>query len=245
LNKSFAKVAKIQGKEIWKCIKDGASERLVDQTVEACAIADNRGKVEKAKRHTILREIVRCPTWDIPDFAHTSGDEVNHAAVHKELDLVHEIFGSDLSAAIKPASSHPALSKCQVAVAKALSKCRNAKLKAFNDCKKNGLKGKKAPPEASLPFDDRSDVALCMGQDPRGRVSEVCETKLADKINRVCQVGDISIAFPGCSGTDHNQLGTCLDRLVRCQVCLGLNAADDLTTDCDGFDDEAVNQSCP
>jgi hypothetical protein len=34
-------------------------------------------------------------------------------------------------------------------------------------------------------------------------------------------------------------------RVVECQVCLGLNAADDLVRDCDAFDDGAVNGTCP
>ena len=40
-------------------------------------------------------------------------------------------------------------------------------------------------------------------------------------------------------------LGDCLDRLVECRVCLGLNAADALNRDCDDFDDGLTNGTCP
>jgi hypothetical protein len=34
-------------------------------------------------------------------------------------------------------------------------------------------------------------------------------------------------------------------RIVRCEVCRGLNAVDDLACDCDTFDDDVANASCP
>ncbi len=54
LNKDLAKVAKIQGKEICKCIKDFAKGKsLPNPTLEACTTADNRQKVAKATAKTI------------------------------------------------------------------------------------------------------------------------------------------------------------------------------------------------
>ena len=58
---------------------------------------------------------------------------------------------------------------------------------------------------------------------------------------------EVQAAFPGeCSGSANlADLGDCLDRLVECRVCLGLNAADALSRYCDNFDDGVVNGSCP
>jgi cysteine-rich repeat protein len=245
LNKNFAKVAKVQGKDISTCIKDGSKGKLVVQSIEACTTADNRDKVDDATDKTLSKERIRCRFPNFPDFGYTSGTNVNQVAIEKELALMHEVFGSDLDAAIIAEADDRDASRCQLAALKATQKCQDAKLKAFNKCKKNGLKGKQAPPGADLPFDDRSDLELCMGYDPKRKIPKFCNTKLAEKINDDCVGVDTVFAFPPCNTGDRGQLRTCLDELVKCQVCLGVNAADDLVRDCDEFDDGAVNGSCP
>jgi cysteine-rich repeat protein len=245
LNKNFAKVAKVQGKDIGTCIKDGSKGKLLGQSIEQCTTAENRDKVDNATDKTLSRERIRCRFPDFPDFGYTSGTDVNQAAIEKELALIHEVFGPDLDAAIIPEANNKDASRCQVDVAKATQKCQVTKLKAFNKCKKNGLKGKAAPPGADLPFDDRSDLALCMGYEAQGKIFKFCNTKLAAEINDTCGGVDTVAAFPPCNTGDRGQLRTCLDELVECQVCLGLNAADDLVRDCDEFDDGLANGSCP
>jgi cysteine-rich repeat protein len=245
LNKNFAKVAKVQGKDICTCIRDGSKGKLGAQSIEECSTSDNKNKVDDATDKTLSKERIRCRFPDLPDLGYTSGANVNQVAIGKELALIHEIFGSDLDASIISEADNQDASRCQVEVAKATQKCQDAKLKAFNRCKKNGLKGKVAPPGADLPFDDRSDLALCMGYDPKGKIPKFCNTKLAEKINEGCAGVDTVVAFPPCNTADRGQLRTCLDELVECQVCLALNAADDLVRDCDAFDDGAVNGSCP
>jgi hypothetical protein len=111
-------------------------------------------------------------------------------------------------------------------------------LKEFNKCKKKGLGG-------TFPFGRASDLGRCMGLDMNGKIAKACDTKLAEKIDRRCTGVDTAAAFPGCNTSDSGELGVCLDGLVKCRVCLALNAADGLGKDCDLFDDTLDNDSCP
>ncbi|MCZ6571373.1 MAG: hypothetical protein O7B23_14565, partial [Deltaproteobacteria bacterium] len=79
LNKNFAAVAKAQGKDICKCIKDGAQGKLGPMTIEACTTADSNGKVDKAKQKTISKEFKDCAA-SFPAFGATDSATVNQVA---------------------------------------------------------------------------------------------------------------------------------------------------------------------
>jgi hypothetical protein len=244
LNKNFAKVASAQGSDICKCIKDGSMRKLTGQTIEECATADNKGKVGKAKGKTSAAA-AKCSV--APDFGTTDPNTVNAAAMTKELDLVHALFGSDLDAVIvdqkDPGDPNPGASKtaakCQIGVAKAAKKCQDTKLKVFNKCKKDGLK------EASI--HSAETLAECMGQDPDGKIQKACVTKLGGEIDKRCTGLDYATLFAGdCSeAATLADFKSCVEARVECHMCLGLNAADGLQRDCDPFDDGLFNASCP
>ncbi len=85
-----------------------------------------------------------------------------------------------------------------------------------------------------------------MGIDPKGRVEKACDTNLADKIGKKCGGSvDAAAAFPGCGTGDLGELKDCIDAMVECAVCKSLNEADDLSRDCEAFDDGQANGSCP
>ncbi|MCH6562087.1 MAG: PQQ-binding-like beta-propeller repeat protein [Myxococcales bacterium] len=237
LNKNFAKVAKTQGKDNCSCIKDFAKAKLTG-TIESCLTSDLKGKVAKAKSKTESDESKNCAA-STPDFGATSSSVVNATAMQKELDLIHDVFGSDLDAAIFTEEAEKDLSKCQQQAAKQVKKCQDTKLKEFNKCKKSGLKDES--------IQSASDLAVCMGLDLKGKIAKDCVTKIDDKLSKKCGSAVIATVFPGeCSGSSNlAELGDCLDRLVECRVCLGLNAADALSRDCDEFDDGLTNGSCP
>jgi hypothetical protein len=238
LNKGLAKVAKTQGKDIGKCIKDGSKGKLGAQSIEECLTADNKGKVDKAKQKTLSKAGPKCTA--APSVGANDPNTVNRVAVEKELALIHEIFGSDLDAVILDAREDAEAdgAKCQVALAKAAQKCQDAKLKEFSKCKKAGLK------DGSIRR--ASDLQLCMGLDPKQKIKKACETKLGGAVSKKCPGSvDLAAAVPGCNTGDPGQLAACVDRLVECQVCLALNEADRLARDCDLFDDTLDNDSCP
>ncbi len=173
---------------------------------------------------------------------------MNNAAVQKELNLVHAVFGSDLDVVIatEALAVDKGRSKCQQGVAKSVKKCQDAKLKEFNKCKKNGLKDQSI--QSAL------DLQGCMGQDPKGKIAKACDPttgKIKRSIDKKCGSVDFPgafpqvIAIPGCGTDDPALLATCLDQIVECHVCLALNTADALARDCDEFDDGVVNGSCP
>lgn len=234
LNKNFAAVAKAQGKDICKCIKDGAQGKLGPMTIEACTTADSNGKVDKAKQKTISKEFKDCAA-SFPAFGATDSATVNQVAVDKELALIHAVFGSDLNQAIVLRENGKSAHKCQVDVVKATKKCQDAKLKAFNSCKKAGLK--------DGGITDRLDLEACMGLDPKGKIQSACVAKLGDKITKKCSGVDQATAFPG-ECFDAVDLQACLDQLVECGVCLALNVADGLSRNCDELDDGMLNLSC-
>jgi glycerophosphoryl diester phosphodiesterase len=255
LNKGLAKVAKTQGKDIGKCIKDGSKGKLEGQSIEECITADNKGKVAKAKQKTISKASPLCGVP--PDFGPSDPNTVNQVAVEKELSLIHEVFGSDLDAAtaIISAADNKDGSKCQQGVAKAMKKCQDAKLKVFNACKKSGLSAKSSsrivnPLGLAGCFSGRGDS---IAADVKGKVAKACDPgtgKIKTTIDKKC-VADLG-AFAGCNDPNGplpsaGELATCIDRLVECEVCLALNAADDLYHyhDCDLFDDGEANGSCP
>jgi cysteine-rich repeat protein len=252
LNKNFAKVAKAQGKVIDKCLKDGAKDKLENQTIEECSTADNDGKVANAKQKTITKASGKCSVP--PDFGPTDPNTVNRVAIDKELGLIHDIFGSDLDTAILPQSGLTSdQSKCQLAVAKAAKKCQDAKLKVFNKCKKDGLKSKTVPPGVVLPVDTAGDLEQCMGFDPKGKTEKACDPttgKIRSTIDKKCGGVDFPGTFPelltipGCGTNDHEAVAACVDQIVECQVCLALNQVDGLSRDCDLFDDGTPNASC-
>ncbi len=154
-----------------KCIKLGAKGAF-DGTIEACA--NDTGtfgadKVANAKQKTIDKQNAKCT--EAPEFGATNAASVNHAAMMKELDLIHGLFGPNLDLVILP-SGDPG-SKCQLDVARAAKKCQDAKLKAFNRCKKSGLE------DGSIT--EASGLEACMGADPKGKIQKACVDKLSVK----------------------------------------------------------------
>ncbi len=240
LNKDFGKVAKAQGKEICKCIKDFAKEK--NGSAVACIAADADQKVAKVLSKTVLDETKNC-TVETPDFGPTSATAINDAAVQKELDLFEDLFGTDLDAAIvlESALLGKDKSKCQLATAKALKKCQLTKLKEFNKCKKEGLK--------AATVHDAVTLGACIGKDAKGKIAKACDTKLFGTMIKKCldKGQDYASLFPGiCVGeASWGDFHGCIEARVECRVCLALNAADGSKRNCDQFDDGLFNATCP
>lgn len=111
-----------------------------------------------------------------------------------------------------------------------------AKLKVFNNCKKAGLK--------AYYINSRARLEECLDEiiaDPRGKIAKIIAS-LDNTMDRKCGAY-LADAFPGvCAG--QAEFAQCVDTLVECRACLMINAMDDLSKDCDAFDDGVLNDSC-
>ena len=244
INKNFAKVAKVQSKEIMGCLSRH-SKGLLDGTIEQCMSADSKGKVAKAVEKTLAKEDAKC-SGALPDFAYTSGSIATGAAIDKEISLVRSIFGSDLDSSIELVFFNRNASKCQADVLKTAQGCQSAKLKAFNLCKKDALKGKKAAVVTSA--QELQDACLNLSEsgipNPQGTILKACEAKLGAKVKAKCEKKkvDVGIAFPGFD--PNGDLQEWVESKVDCQACRAIAIADGLNQNCDLFDDGVANASC-
>ena len=241
-NKGAAKIVKAQGKDICDCIKNGSKGKLTG-TIEDCLTSDPKGKVAKAKS----KYDSKAGNCDAGFIALADKEIVKQAAMDKDINLIHWIFGSDtLDNVIADASTDKDKAKCQKAVTKAAFKCEDEKLKAYNKCKKDELKGKNGPAIASAQeLQDR-----CMGigpgtiPDPKGKVEKTCNTKLLATINKKC-TAPFPVCFPGCpDAATAADLRDCVDYMIECEVCRYLNIVDGLQRDCDLFDNGVSDGSC-
>jgi len=239
------KIVKAQGKTSRKCIQGFAKSQ--NTSAEACAISPAAPDVQKAITQTLQKVSKKC-TGQTPSFgiADKTGALAASEGSAKALDLVHEVFGTDLDTAIVAlAGTTKPGAQCQLTTLKALLKCYDTKLKEFNKCKKQGLKGsqdnQKVPDPAKSPFDQASDLEECLGFDPKGKILKDCVTKLGQQISKKCTGQSTDQLFPGCGQED---LATCVDRVAECRACLLLDVVDGLARDCDVFDDGNSNGSC-
>jgi cysteine-rich repeat protein len=245
INKNVAKVVKAQGGDIKDCIKNGAKGKLGGQSIEECITSDPKGKVQKATGGLTSKVGSKCagpPAFPPIDPADTAG--INARAIQKDLSLIHWIFGTDLDAVILNAEKDKNGSKCQQALVKDVLKCQDTKLKAYNECKKNKLKGKDTSPAMGadeLELECLHDATTGGIPDGKGKLDAACVTKLDDDIAKKCGGQDPDELFPGCAG---EELRTCLDQKIECEVCLLLDAIDGLYRSCDEFDDGVRNGSC-
>jgi hypothetical protein len=167
-----------------------------------------------------------------------AGACISAAAERAANDVTHDLFGATVNI-----SSDKPTHKCQKIVAKMAGKVLAERWKTFRKCKKDNF---------SSISDDGDLVAVCCGPpqtDPKGKIGKR-ETKLADKIQKVCLgkgITSLGTVFPGsCAAVADSAFAACVADSVACRFCQSANRADAIVPvlDCDLFDDGAVNSSC-
>ena len=217
MNKNLAKVASTMGKDVSACIKNFGKQKLTG-TAEDCLSADVKGKVAKAAGKTGSDFTKKCAS--LPAFGVTDPNTVNQVAIEKELFLVRDIFGSDLDLNL---STEKDPSKCQQAVIKSVLKCQDARMKSYNSCKKNALK--------AAHVTDPSELAACIGDDGKGKISKACG-KISGDVTKKCSGQDLETLFPGCLVPTTGELTTCLEDAADCRSCAAIKLADGLDATC-------------
>ena len=242
VNKDGTLVAKAQGKANVACVKDAGLGKLAG-TAESCLTADPKGKLQKAKDKTVADAAKSCGT--APGFGYPGAAATNAGAEQAELDLIEDVFGEPLDAAITSCTANKAGCQCQQKVAAGVQKIADTKLAEFLKCKKTVLKN---GANAAAALEDCVDDAATAGSiaaDTKGKIAKAV-VKLGGDVAKKCDaLGVTTTSFPGaCTGMSGNALVQCLDRLVECRVCQAINDMDALLVNCDLFDDGAANGTC-
>jgi hypothetical protein len=249
MNKNGEKVNRAQLKENEWCLKSFQAEKLTGpMAYSSCTIADDRGKVQRAKDRTEDREAKKCVS-PLPPYAYTDADTVNEAAMDVALALTGVIFGGppvDDDILFTRAEDRET-AKCQLEMLKRTGSLESTVLKEVNKAKKQAIKDDAVDGEAAL------EEALWAVFSANDRIKRA-EDRLVRWVDRKCAVLQTppSTIFPGdCAEMDPNsgqselrQVEVCAIAAARCGACLKINAFDDLQLDCDDADDGDINDSC-
>ncbi|MEO7437136.1 MAG: hypothetical protein ABI080_16800 [Candidatus Binatia bacterium] len=239
VNKDGAAVAKEQGKESLACVK-GAGKGTLPGTAQTCLTADLKGKVAKRKAKTTADEAKSCSA--APSFGFTGATTVNTAAQQGKVDLVADVYGPSLDAAIITCASSKAGCACQQKVSASLEKLAAVKFATFVSCKKAALKAGASAVAALEACVNNAGTPGSIAADTKGKLAKGVAS-LSSTIGKACT--DVANAFPGnCNARTQPALGVCLDTQVECRVCQAINEMDGLAVNCDLFDDGVANGSC-
>ncbi|HYC01220.1 MAG TPA: hypothetical protein VEC57_18950 [Candidatus Limnocylindrales bacterium] len=230
MNKGMAKVARAYNKAFSKCVTARASGE--PQDIFACA--GNDAKLVSAQGKNLDQQDKHCA--QTPDFGFTSAGNVNSRTEFEAANFAGDVFGSNSGVTL--CGTDAAGCKCQAKVFKSATRLYKAHLKAFNKCKKQGLK------DSGAAFDDAADVATCVSQDRKSKLAKSAG-KIGTTVEKKC--GGVATPFSegSCDGLTGGPLADCLQAQVRCHVCLTETIGDNLSFDCDTFDDgNGKNGSC-
>jgi len=235
MNKSGAKVNRVQLKENERCLKDFQREKLsASMSFDSCITADRKSRVQKAKGRTVTREGTKCDALDVlPPFAYTGSATVNAAAVEGALALTHAIFGGPTvsEAGLVTKADDKRTAKCQLEMLKRADKLENTVLKEIIKGKKKALSDETVNSGSAL---EAKLQAVFSANDKIDKAQE----RLAKGVDKKC--ADLQAApdtiFPGeCGVGDPNlsEVAACVIEAARREACLKINAFDDLNLDCD------------
>jgi hypothetical protein len=243
LNKGAALLAKTQGAENVNCVKLAGKGTLIG-SAQACLTADAKGKVAQRGTKMTADENAKC-VGSPPDYAYTSAAIMIAAAKDAEVDLVADVYGPNLDAAIITCASSKTGCACQEKVSKAVEAVAFVKFFEFVKCKKAVLKAGATTEAAVAKCVNDAATAGSIAADSSDKVAKSVD-KLEDTIVKKCDTPGVTAgAFPGtCTGLNGSALGDCLDTQVECRVCQAINEMDDFFVNCDLFDDSILNGSC-
>ena len=269
VRRGTTKTALARAKENGRCVALAAKGKLGSPPeLAACLIADPRGKTTRMRAKALTWERTHCadgalPSFGLPDLGGANWDPASgasfseaatEAAVLYADAMVTATLGEDpdeslllrrpLSAATPPERVDPAGAKCQAKVLKTVRKCADLRMATFEKCAAADLRNG---------GDADSLVDSCIGEsgglaDPTGKIEKLCATKLTNTIEKLCVGKGVAPneALPGmeeCVGTS-SEIAACLDAKIECALCESLNAAGDMTLDCDLFDNGSADESC-
>lgn len=253
LNARGMKIHEAQGGNNRKCVKDFSQDKLTTPTAEACIAADIKGKVAKQSSIAVQQEADFCVGPGLPDFAYTSALVVSSQAEQVEVDLMHDLFGNPIDGGLFKCDPFVNQCFCQRFMITSIEKLMKVIGRVFLKCKKAALKEGKSPflfgaasaGDVQSCLDDAA-VAESVAADTGGQILKVVNFLTGTLSDKCESTGVTNVAFsgPACNGLSGTPARDCIVRVVRCRMCLMINAIDGLGADCDAFDDGSTNASC-
>ncbi len=259
LNKRGRLLSKTVAGDVNACVKDFAKGNIAD--ADACATSDPKDKVAKATANTDKDWMKKCLDKGVVPlpFGPSGPAAVNGASLTKEANIIGRIFGT-LNAEIITEAVDKDISKCQQKIIKNLLKCQDVKQLEYLKCKKFALKEGKDPlPAGAMSASELQDACLGVGAvaqpDAKGKIAKACNLvgvkpdKIRADLQKQCldKVGNLDM-FDGneCAGATGSvdDMATCIDTIVECEICNWANTTDNLVRDCDLFDNGVADTSC-
>jgi hypothetical protein len=246
MNKDGEKVNRVQLRENERCLREYQRGKLAEpMTFDFCTSADEKGRVQRAKKNTVTQEDRKCDTLEVPPpFAYTGSATVNTAAVEGALALTYDIFGGPpvLDKNLYTRDEDSETAKCQLEMLKRADNLENTVLREVNKAKKQALKDESVDSAAAL------EAKLQVVFSSNDRINRA-EGRLLKGVNDECAAlpAPPDAIFPGECGEGEptlRQIEVCVIEAARCEACLKINAFDDLDFDCDQADDQIDNGSC-
>jgi len=236
LTKSVLGIAKTQAKLNIGCVKSASGEDIPNAL--ACLLADEKGKVGKAKLKLNKNGAKKCVGSAVPDFGYSGSDGFGANEIWS--DFLQALIG-DPSTNVVLASADKAAATCQQALLKAADKHTLAIVKEFGSCLSAGLKAAAPAPPAIRSGDG---LASCILADPEGKIAESL-AKLATVRPEACASVDLTSAFAGdCSAETGSAFDACVATRANCAACRVAKLAHRLSVDCDIVDDNLRNLTC-
>lgn len=228
-------VGAVRAKVVAKCLKRFAAGSLVAQTPEACvrsSLSDKDSRLRTAVFKTEAAASFSCATVH-PPFGVTSSQRAIIVAAGKDVSLVRRLIGPNLDTALIPSAAG---ARCQQRVAAALQKCADTRLKEYQKCLKAGMSDGTIVDAASVREKCLGGVGRTQ-PDPLGRIAKACEARIAKALSSSCAGVPLARAFAACESTDAGGVTSCAARESACELCQVLNSVNELSQDCDAFDD--------
>ena len=246
---NVAKVAKTQGKENQRCVKDAGKGKLEALTPTECLVADRKERISKlaTKLAELQTDADKGKCLVAPNFGYQPAVELVNAVTPQDVEFFERSFASspDLSSTIVDATDRALRDEatCQATVLKVSDKVVDTYLKNFVTCAKKGL-GAKQESERII---SAVTMESCWGSRP-DKVEAALEKHAQLNVKKCSEKSvDWSTVVAGecANSADEATFADCVSEIAACQSCQILNAGMGLAIDCDQADDDVSNGSCP
>jgi hypothetical protein len=251
MNSSGAKLLKLQNKSNLTCLKNAAAGKTdklgTPATAQDCLTNDVSGKTAKSVTKLDNAAAADCENLeDVPAFGFDSAEAISDASLAQGVGVFDDLFGPNLDAAVIPTAADKPGAKCQATLAQRTNAVVDTLFSKSVKHKKSLIAGKVSttpPPRSS---EELADGILDYLDGDAANSIEKKEKAIENAATKTCRdVPNLDAVFPGCDESDPLDLSACATKAARCRFCTALNAYDALTIDCDLFDDEVDDASCP